>query len=39
MLTIEQSARLLKAIYPNYPILIPRLQCPPPDTWRTEKTK
>ena len=29
MLTIEQSARLLKAIFPNYPILEPRNQCPP----------
>ena len=36
MLTIEQSARLLKAIYPNYPNLEPRNQCPPKETWRKQ---
>lgn len=34
MLTVEQSARLLKAVFPSYPELTPQNQVPPMETWK-----
>ena len=34
MLTLEESARLLKAIFPAYPELQPCLPAPPKETWK-----
>lgn len=34
MLTIEESARLLHEIFPNYPELWPCNLAPPKDTWK-----
>ena len=33
-LTVEESARLLKAIFPLYPQLWPREETPPKETWK-----
>jgi hypothetical protein len=34
MLTIEQSAKLLRAVFPNYPELQPCYQVPDKSLWR-----
>jgi hypothetical protein len=34
-MTVEESARLLKAIYPNYPELWPCYQVPDKSLWRS----
>ena len=33
-ITVEESARLLKAIFPLYPQLWPREETPPKETWK-----
>jgi hypothetical protein len=33
-LTIEEAARLLRAIFPNYPELEPCLPAPAKETWK-----
>jgi len=32
-LTVEESARLLYAIFPNYPVIHPCRQAPPREEW------
>ncbi len=39
MVTIEESTRLLRAIFPNYPNLSPCRPAPPPEAWRNPEPK
>lgn len=34
-MTVEESAKLLKAIFPNYPDLVPCYQTPDKSLWRS----